>query len=80
MLGVLGQLVPQAEDVAGRTAGFPVVRRTPEAAEEAEVVPEGALLTYSPAGGASEEIPEDFAWQSEWSRGDPRSLPKVWAE
>ena len=64
MLGVLHNLVSEPD--AGRfvTSQFPPVRRGPEVAAEAGVVPDGSLLTYTPAGGrdASTELPEDFRW------------------
>jgi hypothetical protein len=65
MLGVLHNLVPEPDASRYITSQFPAaVRRGPEAAFEAGVVPEGSLLSYSPAGGRdpSTELPDDFAW------------------
>lgn len=60
MLGVMERLVAEPED---EEVAHPIrlpVRRTEEAAYEAEVVPDGALLTYSPAH-APEAFDEGFA-------------------
>ena len=64
MLGVLHSLVAEPEANRFATTHCTTTHHTPEAAFEADVVPEGALLTYSPAGGgeASTELPSDFAW------------------
>ena len=64
MLGVLHNLVAEPDASRFITSQMPVVRRGPEAAAEAEVVPEGALLTYTPAGGRddSTRLPDDFEW------------------
>lgn len=62
MLGVVSALAPTIDESIAATASFTPVRRTPEEAFEAEVVPEGAVLSYSPAGGKSEELPDDFEW------------------
>ena len=64
MLGVLHNLVSEPEANRFATTHCTTVRHTPETAFEADVVPEGALLTYSPAGGSapSTELPGDFAW------------------
>ena len=52
------------------------VRRSPEAAQEAGVVPEGSLLSYTPAGGrdASTALPDDFAWAE--PDGQPSPQPQ----
>ena len=64
MLGVLHHLVSEPD--AGRfvSTQFQPVRRGPEAAAEAGLVPEGSLLTYTPAGGPAPatELPDDFEW------------------
>jgi len=64
MLGVLNHLVSEPDPNRFVTSEFAPVRRGPEAAAEAGVVPEGSLLTYTPAGGrdASTELPDDFRW------------------
>ena len=64
MLGVLNNLVSEPDPNRFVTSEFPPVRRGPEAAAEAGVVPEGSLLTYTPAGGrdAATELPDDFRW------------------
>ena len=52
MLGVMERLVPAPDATSLVTTGsFPQIRRGPVAAEEADVVPEGSLLRYTPAGG-----------------------------
>ena len=64
MLGVLHNLV--TEPAAGHfvTSQFPAVRRGPEAAVQAGVVPVGSLLNYTPAGGRdpATALPDDFQW------------------
>jgi hypothetical protein len=64
MLGVLHNLVSEPEAGRFATSQFSPVRRTPEAAVEAGVVPEGSLLNYTPVGGrdAATELPDDFQW------------------
>ena len=66
MLGVLHNLVPEPDMSRFSTSQFPVaaVRRSPDIAYEAGVVPDGSLLSYPPAegGDASTRLPEDFAW------------------
>jgi hypothetical protein len=64
MLGVLNSLVSEPEASRFSTSQFEPVRRSAEAAVEADVVPEGALLSYSPAGprDSASEIPDDFEW------------------
>ncbi len=56
MLGVMERIVPSPDDLG--TTSFRPVTRGPEAAREADVVPEGAELQYAPAG-----VPED-----DWAR------------
>jgi|GEM_PF-713768 len=65
MLGVMERMVP-APDEPG-TAPFRPVRRGPEAALEADVLPEGAELQYTPASVPTDdhdvtELPDDFEW------------------
>ncbi len=64
MLGVLNNLVSEPDAARFSTSQFEPVRRSAEAALEADVVPEGALLSYSPAGSrdTSSELPDDFQW------------------
>lgn len=62
MLEVLHNLVAEPDTSRFVTSQLTPVRRSAEAAEEAEVVPEGAVLNYTPAGGRASEIPDDFAW------------------
>ena len=64
MLGVLHNLVTEPEMNRFVTSQFGPVRRGPEAAAEMGVVPEGALLNYTPAGGreTTTELPDDFQW------------------
>ena len=63
MLGVLHNLVSEPEMSRFSTSQFEPVLRGAEAALEADVVPEGALLSYSPAGSRDEgELPDDFRW------------------
>jgi len=70
MLGVMEELVPEPGE------GFvpqPVRRRRgPAAVQEADVLSEDTLLTYTPAGpseGGEPVLPDDFAW------ADPSSEP-----
>ena len=64
MLGVLHNLVSEPEASRFSTSQFEPVQRGAEAALAADVVPEGALLSYSPAGSrdTASELPEDFRW------------------
>ncbi len=64
MLGVLHNLVSEPEASRFSTSQFEPVQRGAEAALDADVVPEGALLSYSPAGSrdTASELPEDFRW------------------
>jgi hypothetical protein len=63
MLGVLDIVVP-ADELMSRGATQPIVQG-PAAAREEDVVPEGAVLSYSPAGPPGEDatrLPDDFEW------------------
>ncbi|MBI5231859.1 MAG: M28 family peptidase [Coriobacteriales bacterium] len=62
MLGIVSHLAPLPEETLGTASLKPVIH-TPEEAFEADVVPEGAVLSYSPAGGnEGEALPDDFEW------------------
>ena len=78
MLGVLHNLVPEPDSTRFVTSNFPATaaRRGPEVAFEAGVVPDGSLLSYSPAGGRdpSLELPSDFAWAE--PDGEPARQPQ----
>ena len=78
MLGVLHNLVPAPAASRYVTSNFPAAttRRSPEAAFEAGVVPQGSLLSYSPAGGRDPalELPGDFAWAE--PDGQPARQPQ----
>ena len=78
MLGVLHNLVPEPDATRFVTSQIPAaaIRRGPDAAFEAGVVPEGSLLSYSPAGGRdpSTELPDDFAWAE--PDGEPARQPQ----
>ncbi len=69
MLGVLHNLVAEPDTSRFVTSQFAPIRRDPEAAYEAELVPEGALLNYSPAGSrdTGSQLPDDFEWAPETS-------------
>jgi len=77
MLGVLHNLVaePDASRFATSSHCAPL-RHTPDVAFEADVVPEGALLTYTPAGVPDQAttLPEDFAWVE--PNGQPARPPQ----
>lgn len=63
MLGVMERIVPSPDDRG--TTSFRPVRQGPDAAREADVVPEGAELRYAPAGVPEEDptaLPDDFEW------------------
>jgi len=63
MLTVMESVVPEPDAGTFATTAFPVVRRDERAAVEADVVPEGALLNYSPASSSREaELPDGFEW------------------
>jgi hypothetical protein len=76
MLGVLNNLVTEPEASRFSTSQFEPVLRSAEAAVEADVVPEGALLSYSPAGSrdAASELPDDFEWAE--PSGEPAQKPQ----
>lgn len=64
MLSVMEAVVPEPDAGAFATTAFPALRRDEATALEADVVPEGALLSYSPASTEAEEpaLPEGFEW------------------
>jgi hypothetical protein len=64
MLGVLNNLVSEPDANRFSTSQFEPTTRSVAAAIDADVVPEGALLSYSPAGSAdtASELPDDFQW------------------
>lgn len=76
LLGVAEELAPRQSSngwaALGETQEFKPVRRSPEAAVEADVVPEGAVLRYSPA-----ETPEDddFASAEDFRWMEPEGRP-----
>lgn len=78
MLGVFHNLVPEPDSSRFVTGQFQpaALRRSLEAAQEAGVVPEGSLLSYTPAGGrdASTDLPDDFAWAE--PDGQPSPQPQ----
>jgi len=76
MLGVLYGLVPEPDSSRFATTQFTPVRHTAEDALDADVVPEGALLSYSPAGGREPvtELPDDFNWVE--PNGEPARGPQ----
>jgi hypothetical protein len=66
MLGVMERIVPAADDLGTRS--FRPVQHGPDAAAEADVVPEGAQLRYAPSGAPDEDVtalPDDFEWAEE---------------
>jgi hypothetical protein len=70
MLSVMESIVPATDGSGYVTSSFPSLRRSPEAAEDADVIPEGAVLTYSPAEVPAETtLPDDFEWV------DPTAVP-----
>ena len=76
MIGVLNNLVSEPDASRFSTSQFEPVQRSAEAAIEADVVPEGALLSYSPAGSrdAASELPDDFRWAE--PSGEPAGQPQ----
>jgi len=64
MLAVLHNLVSEPDVSRFSTSQFEPVLRGPQAALDADVVPEGALLSYSPAGSREpgSDLPDDFRW------------------
>ena len=78
MLGVFHNLVPEPDSSRFVTGQFQpaAIRHTADVAREAGVVPEGSLLSYTPAGGrdASTELPDDFTWAE--PGGTPSSQPQ----
>jgi hypothetical protein len=66
LLGVMERIVPAPDDLGTRS--FRPVQHGPEAALEADVVPEGAALRYAPSGAPDEDVtalPDDFEWAEE---------------
>jgi len=66
MLGVMERIVPAADDLGTRS--FRPVQHGPDAAAEADVIPEGAQLRYAPSGAPDEDVtalPDDFEWAEE---------------
>jgi hypothetical protein len=76
MLGVLNNLVSEPDANRFSTSQFEPTTRSVAAAIDADVVPEGALLSYSPAGSrdTASELPEDFQWAE--PSGEPASQPQ----
>jgi len=76
MLGVLYGLVPEPDSARFATSQFTPVRRSAEEAEDADVIPEGTLLSYSPAGSREPvtELPDDFNWVE--PNGEPARGPQ----
>lgn len=72
MIGIMERLVPAPDATTLATGGFPSLRRGPAAAEAADVVPEGAELSYSQQGADSTALPDDFEWAEPQPEG-PRS-------
>jgi hypothetical protein len=64
MLGVMERLVPAPDANTLVTGSFPRIRRDFSAAEDADVIPAGATLQYSPAGSAeaAPQVPDDMKW------------------
>jgi len=64
MLGVMEQLVPAPDADSLATGSFASIRRSYDVAVEADVVPEGATLSYSPASTErpATQLPDDFTW------------------
>ncbi|MDA3936069.1 MAG: hypothetical protein PF636_04275, partial [Actinomycetota bacterium] len=63
MLGVMEQVVPEAPETP--TRAFRPVRTSPQHLEEGGLVPDDALLAYSPAGTTEQaptSLPDDFEW------------------
>lgn len=73
MLGVMERLIPAPDANSLATGSFPSVRRDAAAAWDADVVPEGSGLSYTPASTPDETaLPSDFQWaetKSEPARG-----------
>jgi len=77
MLGVLHSLVPEPDVSRFSTSQFTPVRHTAEEAHDADVIPGGALLSYTPVGGRAPvtQLPDDFNWvepDGEPARGPQR--------
>ena len=65
MLGVLNNLVSEPDASRFSTSQFEPTVRSVSEAFDADVVPDGALLSYSPAGpsrDAASDLPDDFQW------------------
>jgi len=73
MLGVMERLVPAPDATTLVTGSFPPIRRGIESALEAEVVPEGAELSYAPSAAPQplSEIPDDFTWAESVAERSP---------
>lgn len=74
MLGVMERLVPAPDATSLITTEFSNIRRGPEAAYDAGVVPEGAELVYSDEEPAeATALPEDFSWAEPVGAAESRS-------
>lgn len=67
MLGVMDRVIPEPEALP--ISSTQPIMRTVEEAEEADVVPKGAVLTYSPAETPTRPFAEDFS-TDEFTWGD----------
>ncbi len=73
MLGVMERLVPAPDADSLATGSFASVRRSYDIAVEADVVPEGAALSYSPAAAPQPlaQLPDDFTWAESVAERSP---------
>jgi hypothetical protein len=77
MLGVLSNIVPESDVQPTVTGTFNAVVHGEQAAREADVVPEGALLRYAPSGAdTAGGLPDDFVW-ADTESGPPASEPAL---
>ncbi len=73
MLGVMEQLVPALDADSLATGSFASIRRSYDAAVEADVVPEGSTLSYTPAASPppATQLPDDFTWAESAAERSP---------
>jgi len=73
MIGAMERLVPAPDASSLVTGSFAPIRRDFETASAADVIPEGAALSYSPAAAPQPlaDLPDDFTWAESVAERSP---------
>jgi len=73
MIGAMERLVPAPDAASLVTGSFAPIRRDLDTATAADVVPEGAVLSYSPAATPQplSDLPDDFTWAESVAERSP---------